>query len=428
MNILILNQDWFAKELRERGHHVLTVGTAQHLDRKLETPLIHVDRIIEMWMQDNPPDRIVVLDNSAPIMIQGLDETTIPTLFYSVDTHHHADLHKYLCNVFDETLIAQVDYLPIFTAVGHSPRWLPLWASRHIEPSSEKKYGAVFVGTLNPKLNRDRVTFFEALKEKAPIHFQSGNFWEIFPHAEIVINQTVKGDLNFRVFEAMMSGATLLTERAGNGLLDLFRDGEHLVCYTKNDVNEAAAKIHELLGDRERCREIGRRGREEILRFHTAESRINILLDVLSNLKKKSSSMKHFSAMINFASLAVRMEKLDTGLAGRAFLAALKAADYGLSQNEKLNEDLACFLVISCLKYERLLRSGAGNKLLLDLGERQPDIEVLSLARIRILLNDGDKASAEVLAKQISSDDVYKTFLRSEELVGRLLTLSDEPH
>jgi hypothetical protein len=224
MNILILNQHWFAEDLRAAGHHVLTVGMPAHLDVPLQMPLIHVDRIIEEHMKGHAPDVIIVLDNSAPVMVQGLDETVIPTLFYSVDTHHHADIHKYLCNVFDVTLVAQRDYLPVFHEAGHHPEWFPLWASRPIVPSTEKEMDAVFVGTLNAKLNPERVKFFNALKVKAPVHFQAGNFWEIFPKAEIVINQTVKGDLNFRVFEAMMSGSALLTEHAGNGLFDLFKD------------------------------------------------------------------------------------------------------------------------------------------------------------------------------------------------------------
>jgi len=424
MNVLILNQDWFAAELREMGHHVVTAGLATHLQCVVEAPLIHIDTIIKAAMPGHEPDVILVLDNSAPIMFQGLDETLVPTVFYSVDTHHHAAVHKYLANVFDYTLIAQKDYIPAFNLVGHQPEWMPLWASRHIEPSLEKKFQAVFVGTMNAKLNPGRVAFFEALKKKVPVHVQGGNFWEIFPHAEVVVNQTVKGDLNFRVFEAMMSGATLLTEKSANGLLELFEDNKHLVTYTKDNVDEAAEKIHGLLAEREHCRAIGLCGREEILAKHTAWSRSVRIEQILGSVKKKKSSAKYFSMMLNFASLATRLEVLDTSTASRAFLAALKSAQYALNENEILNDELACFVILACLNYERLIRTGAAETFLFEVAQRNPQMEVLSLACIRELLNKGNLAQAEKLARTISNDDVTGTFQRSETFVTELLTVS----
>ena len=427
MNILILNQDWLAAELREMGHFVLSAGLARHLDAVVETPLMHIDRLIEAHMPQQRPDVILVHDNSAPIMFQGLDETRIPTVFYSVDTHHHAALHRYLANVFDYTLIAQKDYAAAFEAAGHHPEWMPLWASRHIDPSAEKRYSAVFVGTLNAKLNPDRVRFFEALKEKAPVHVQSGNFWELFPHAEIVINQTVKGDLNFRVFEAMMSGAALLTEHAPNGLFDLFRDGEHLATYRNIDVEDAAEKIRALLADRRRCRRMGAAGRAEILAHHTARERALRIDQILRDVeKKRPGPMKFFSMMLNFSSLAVNMLKVDSVMAGRTLVAALKAADYGLKEGEQLDEELACSAIIACINYERIIGSGAAETLITQLGERYPHLETLALARIRMLLNRGEQGAAEGLARVFSEADVYATFCKSEKFVGELLSVMNK--
>ncbi len=423
MNILILNQDWFAVELREMGHHVVTAGLADHLDIKIDGPLLHIDSVIKNAMPQHSPDVIIVLDNSAPIVFLGLDETEVPTIFYSVDTHHHVELHKYLANLFDYTLIAQKDYLPDFEAIGHHPEWMPLWASRHIEPSNDKRYQAVFVGTLNAKLNPDRVRFFDALKEKAPVHVQTGNFWELFPHAEVVVNQTVKGDLNFRVFEAMMSGAVLLTEASPNGLLELFREGEHLVTYPKNDVDQAAEIIRGLLADPARCRAIGASGRAEILARHTVHQRAQRIDQIVRTVKKKRSPQKLYSTMLNFASLALKMEGIDTRLAGRTFLAALKAADYAVKEDEPLNEELACFVVLSCINYERVINSGAAEALLEEIGQRHPNLEAIGLARIRILLNSGRRNEAEVLARALSADDVYDTFCRSDLFVESLLSL-----
>jgi hypothetical protein len=194
--------------------------------------------------------------------------------------------------------------------------------------------------------------------------------------------------------------------------------------YEKNNVDDAAEKIRALLSDRARCRELGQRGREEILARHTESHRAKRIMEILPTIKKKSSNMKFFSSMTNFASLAVRMEQLDTGIAARSFVAALKAADYALKANETLTEELACFVIISCTKYERLMHTGAADQLLLDLGMRNVNSEVLTLATIRILLNRGDRAGAEKLAKTLPGEDLYQTFCRSENFVSELMAAS----
>src|SRR5690606_12209245 len=179
-------------------------------------------------------------DNSAPIIVDGLEEVEVPTLFYSIDTHHHYDFHRYLAHVFDYTLVAQKDYIPEFERVGGVVEWMPLWAPKHFEPAREKRFGAGFVGTLDEKLNPDRVRVFGELGELVSVLYKQGHYFEIFPYSELVINQTVKGDMNFRIFESMMCGACLLTEEGGNGLTDLFTPGEHLLTYRRNDAADAA--------------------------------------------------------------------------------------------------------------------------------------------------------------------------------------------
>jgi hypothetical protein len=256
VNILVLNQDWFVSEFREAGHRVLTVGTGKNMELRLDKPLYHIQQIREMMPEPWEPDLIIAHDNSAPIIITGLEEVPCPTIFYAVDTHHHAELH---------TLVAHKDYIAKFTDRGfEAPEWMPLWASVYVEPAKVKEIDAVFVGTLNPELNPERVVFFEALQKRVPITVTTGAFWEIFPKSEIVVNQTVKADLNFRVFEAMMCGVVLLTERIGNGLLELFHENEELVLYERNNVEDCAKKIEWLLNDRPLCKRIAEASRAAV--------------------------------------------------------------------------------------------------------------------------------------------------------------------
>src|SRR5262249_15456032 len=145
--------------------------------------------------------------------------------------------------------VAQRDYLPGFDGA----RWLPLWAPDDVPaPAAEKRWDIAFVGSLKPSFHPERVDFLHAVAARMPLHATEGAWAEVFPHSRIVLNQTVRGDLNARVFEAMGSGALLLTEHTGNGLLELFGDGTELVTYRRGDVDATIDLARHYLGDERR--------------------------------------------------------------------------------------------------------------------------------------------------------------------------------
>jgi hypothetical protein len=421
VNILVLNQDWLVEEWREAGHKVLTCGLADHLDIVLPTAHVHIDQALLMAKEPFSPDIIVIHDNSGPIVVAGLEETEIPVVFYSVDTHHHHSIHKYLAHLFDYSFVAQKDYIPLFEEVGIKAEWLPLWASRYIENSNDKKHGAVFVGNLNPQLNPNRIWFFDEINKITKVSTQIGKFWEIFPFSEIVVNQTVKGDLNFRVFEAMMSGAMLLTENTQNGLHELFKEGIHLATYIQANPHDAAEKIEYYLSNIKLCREIGSAGREEILKNHTPAVRAERFLQVFKDLKKKDGNLKYLSAAANYCDLGFRAEKLDTGVATKSYISAMRCLDIAFSKNEPIDTQLACYAICTFLKYDHFLKLGSGNEMLHRAREIYPHEPILKIAHIRHYLNLGNFSQAKVLAGEISTSPVDVTYAKSEELIRMIL-------
>ncbi len=427
MNILLLNQDWFRRTFEAHGHKVKTCGIGLHLDVVLDQPLIHIDSLLSHQLTGFNPDVILVLDNSAPITVEGLEETKIPTVFYSVDVQHHHYFHKYLFHVFDHTLVAQKDYISHFTPLGGNPEWMPLWAPRYVEASLEKQYQAVFVGNMDPALNPDRVKFFQALKEKIDVYTTIGKYWEIFPLSEIVINQTVKGDLNFRVFEAMMCGALLLTEMSGNGLTELFTPDEHLITYQKGNVEEAADKINALLSDRSFCRKVAEQGRAEILRAHTEEVRASRILDIFKSLQKKSSPIRYFAWMLNYQVLAAKLLEIDAALSRQAIISSLKAAEKALNAGELLDEDLSAALTHACYFYDQHIRTGAGARFLQQAQEAYPDQLLLSLAQIRNYLNQGNlKQASELAQEKVPHKSAQEVFHAAEDIVQQLLRVKTD--
>src|SRR5205823_14880874 len=106
--------------------------------------------------------------------------------------------------------------------------------------------------------------------------------WEemgaLFASSKIVLNESILGDLNFRVFEAMACGALLATERIDNGLLDLFTPGEHLAVYGPDDLVPQVA--HYVRADAERAR-VAANGAQAVREHHTLRARMAALSAVV---------------------------------------------------------------------------------------------------------------------------------------------------
>ncbi len=422
MKILLINQNWFAPELRSRGHEVLSCGTAKHLDHVLTRPNIHIDSLLRSLPNGFTPDRIVWHDNSAPVAILGLEDCAIPSVMYSVDTHHHHSLHAYIASSFDHILIAQKDFMSHFNVRSTPCSWFPLWASEHIEPSDQKKYGAVFVGTLNRELNPERVDFFEKLQQIAPITVMQGHFPSIFPHAEIVVNQTVKGDLNFRVFEAMMSGALLLTEQTPNGLFELFQDDVHLVTYTPRDTHDAATKIQTLLAQPARMHQIAKTGREEILSKHLAIHRATHLEKTLVNLSKvPRDPRRHYGAMMNIHVMSHLMSDVNPGYACELLRLSLESIRRAVTEGAMPDARESVYAAKSCLKYDLLTGDRDGAQVIALCAEAFPSIPLFTLLKVRSLLNGGRAEEAQQCAATLSAaiplDEVFSTAERAVHMI-----------
>lgn len=422
MKILIFNQDWFAPELREFGHEVITCGSEPHLDHRIPFGTNNLDSVIAS-LNGFVPDAILWHDNSLPtFLMTGLEATSIPLVLFSVDTFHHYPMHTFMAEIFDHIFVAQKDYVNAFDESGTPATWLPLWAPRFIEASADKKWPVSFVGNLNAKLNPRRVKFFEELKHRVPIHITQGNYWEYFPFSEIVVNQTVKGDLNFRVFEAMMCGSLLLTERTPNGLFDIFEEGTHLVTYSPDSVEEATEKVAYLLKNPEQMRRLAAAGRDEVLRKHLPKHRARTVHEVLSTISKRPPAKdRYFRAMVNHAMTSLISIRNTGQHMPVPLTASLLAAQQGLAAGEPLSNIQAGYFVRACYAYNDMTKSNLGNELIAHFANTMPKQEIVALSAIRDLLNTGRKLEAEVIASRISDSPADDVFHAAEQTVQTIL-------
>jgi hypothetical protein len=301
-------------------------------------------------------------------------------------------------------LVAQKDYLSRFVdSQDARVEWFPLWASKEVELQPEKLYEAVFVGTMNRDLNPARVDFFERLTKIAPLQLFSGDYAGYFPFSKVVVNQTVKGDLNFRVFEALRCGALLITEEQGNGLSELFKKGEQLLLYKAGQVEEAAHLIKQSLALEGISQKIAFSGYQEVMKKHRSYHRSIYLADLLlEGLSRPPKRRSRLPMMANSAVLAAHLENRLPNYAKLVFAESLKLLIKGLSEAEELTEELAVFAIMAAFGIRRLEpESPLGGKIITLLSDLYPNLQAIGISKLADLNRTYDPNSPA--GKEIAS-------------------------
>ncbi|MGE0709140.1 MAG: glycosyltransferase [Planctomycetota bacterium] len=213
-----------------------------------------------------------------------LADAPCPTALWAIDNHLHArdpdGWHLELARAFEHVFVAQRDHLPLFWAQGVAARWLPLACDPavHGRKDVEQDLDVVFVGHVRP-FHRRRRRLLDKLAACFRVHEAQGVFRaaqaELFSRAKVVFNCSLAGDLNMRVFEGLAAGRLLLTDRIGNGQEQLFADGEHLVLYEDDTLEDLVARY---LEDEPAREAIAARGAHLALTHHTYRRRTDSLL------------------------------------------------------------------------------------------------------------------------------------------------------
>jgi glycosyltransferase involved in cell wall biosynthesis len=268
---------FFGQKLAAHGWRVVYVGQFPHL------PLGWEDVVA---LAGGIPDLVALGDRSTPPLLAGLERYPCPTLFYSVDSHIHA-WHPLYARAFDLVMVSLADHIPVFQETGTAPDRL-LWSPPYARdedtplPGIAKQFDLLFVGSVDPVNAPGRAGFLaEVGRRLSGLAVRQGAYRELYARAQVVLNEAERGDLNFRVFEALGCGACLLTPRVGHGLAELFADGRELFTYPPGDARAAAAKARVLLRNPDLCARAGEAGRAVVHAGHQARHRAAALADWL---------------------------------------------------------------------------------------------------------------------------------------------------
>jgi hypothetical protein len=265
----------------QRDHEVLYVGPPSGARAGFAS---NVD-LTELKSAGFPEaDLVLFIEPGLRFFPRGLDKIDCPTAAYLIDVHRHLGFRLAYAPFFDYIFVAQRDYVREFQRRGyHQTFWLPLACDPgiHVTERQRPRWDIAFIGALN---SPDRARRLALLGEHFVVsdyrrYYPKEAIADVYSQARIVFNSSIGGDLNMRVFEAMASGAMLLTDRVANGQEELFQDGVHLVEYGDDDELLELARYY-LVHDDERER-IAHRGAELVRSQHTYLLRAQLVLDTV---------------------------------------------------------------------------------------------------------------------------------------------------
>ena len=250
----------------------------------------------------------------------NFSELEFPTIWWGIDTHNDYQKHLRISLLFDYSLIAQKSYLLRLQGDGITGlSWFPLASPIESPRHGERSIDVGYIGSTNWNLYPERKKLLQVITETVDNHVigtrSADEMLQIYSSSKIVFNQSLKNDINMRIFETMGAGALLITNPIHeNGMEELFSEGTDYVTYV--DVKDLKNKIqHFLLNESER-NAIALSGMTKVHALHTYSARASEIVGLsTSGLAKTGyTRMEESAALISMGMYADAIESFRIGL------------------------------------------------------------------------------------------------------------------
>lgn len=251
-----------------------------------------IDLILSQLPGEFVPDLVHLSARKMSFMPLGLERLSCPKVMKLGDTYQWGD--GSLSDMIEYCQTLSCDYHWIYQGVQHlhffkeaglkNVFWLPgSIAIDYFVPrkSDTAQYDVCFRGSLMEVhiYRRQILNFLQDSGVNLSIARKSySDSLEDYARSRIVLNCSGGGDTNRRIFEVLMAGGFLLTDRLSNqtGLQCLFQEGIHLECYGSPE--ELLSKIHYYLAHPEAARKIATAGQRQLIeQYHPSAIRQKLL-------------------------------------------------------------------------------------------------------------------------------------------------------
>lgn len=266
------------------------------------------------------------------LLLGGLDELDAVRLFWSVDPHLNAFWHSAYIRLFDASFSTQRRLVPELRALGaEHVRHLPWYAPEEpFTPFDQRQRDAGFVGRLG--VNRPaRAWLAELLGQVLPGRFEArddldfAGMLAFYRATRLAPNESIRGEINFRLFEAAGCGCVVLAQDLGPEQAELFEPGrEMLVCA---DALELAQTAQMLCAQPRLAAALGRAAWERARAHHLPLARAKTILETARQAGRNGADAAAGQRWLTLALAGLlEADRLDSG--GEAVAASLRSLDH----------------------------------------------------------------------------------------------------
>ena len=301
---------YLVQEFKKLGCEILVVSDQDYENVDIvATKAVDIERICKKRLFQ-PEIILFVEGGNMNIFPTNLQNFQCMKLWWGIDTHNDYEKHLLISRLFDHSFIAQKDFVSILQKDGiSSVSWFPLATPEtDIEiTASNRKFDISYVGSQNWLLYPERKTLIDLIKKKYKNIFvgsaSASEMMQIYRDSKIVLNFSLKNDINMRVFEAIGAGSLLLTnEIKGNGINDLLESKIDYDTYSSSE--DLVTKIDYYLNNETQRSEIATSGYKRIITSHKYSDRATEILNY-NPIKTISHSVSIFDtsavlSMFNF--------------------------------------------------------------------------------------------------------------------------------
>ncbi len=214
-----------------------------------------------------------------------------PCAWWVADTHLPKPYKKIKSKVrnYDFVFCAQKEGAErLYKDTAKLTYWIS-WAGDEVSqdfkfPLEEKKiWDLCFIGTTGKHSLRKVVLEILKINYKN-FYMGRASFTELrdyYSKARIVVNYPINNDINLRIFEAMSSGALIITHRiTNNGFEEIFEENKHLIVF--DDIfKEMKEKVDYYLKNRKERERISQIGFEYVKNYHTYCHRLKEMFEIM---------------------------------------------------------------------------------------------------------------------------------------------------